>query len=193
MLLPRCAAGSTSAPLDATEHAELLVEAWRHADGYRLIFWHGSVPEAHLAQAAYLDGRLLEDAPLGELNWEPAKMDTSRFRSMEQAVMAAGGAVPTTPARCTIRPAGWRHSRHSQWTRPSPITLGRTSRSSTPSTAGIGSACSSAGEPGPGSPGGTGLAVLDTWNSEGNHRMIAINEIIGYRPVDRWSNWQLAI
>jgi hypothetical protein len=54
----------------------------------RLIFWHGSVPEEHLPRAAYLDGRLLEDAPLGELDWEPAKMDTSRFRSMERAVMA---------------------------------------------------------------------------------------------------------
>ncbi|HEX2497952.1 MAG TPA: GNAT family N-acetyltransferase [Actinomycetes bacterium] len=178
---------------DATEHAELLVEAWRHADGYRLIFWHGSVPEAHLAQAAYLDGRLLEDAPLGELNWEPAKMDTSRFRSMEQAVMARrrrpynAGAVHDSTGRlaaftalamdATIPDHAWQnitivdpeHRGHRLGLLIKLANLARVRRV----------------EP--------ALAVLDTWNSEDNHRMIAINETIGYRPVDRWSNWQLAI
>jgi GNAT superfamily N-acetyltransferase len=181
------------AAVDPTEHAALLADAWRHASGYRLIFWHGSVPEEHLPRAAYLDGRLLEDAPLGELDWEPAKMDTSRFRSMERAVMARrrrpynAGAVHDATGRlaaftalsmdATIPDHAWQnitivdpeHRGHRLGLLIKLANLVRVRRA----------------EP--------ALTVLDTWNSDDNHRMIAINEAIGYRPVDQWSSWQLAI
>jgi hypothetical protein len=35
--------------------------------------------------------------------------------------------------------------------------------------------------------------VIDTWNAAVNDHMIAINEAIGYRPVDGWINWQQEI
>ena len=179
--------------VDPTEQAALLADAWRHASGYRLIFWHGSVPEEYLAQAAYLDGRLLEDAPLGELDWEPAKMDTSRFRSIEQAVMARrrrpynAGAVHEASGwlaawtaismDATIPDHGWQnitivdpeHRGHRLGLLVKLANQARVRRA----------------EP--------ALTVLDTWNSDDNHRMIAINETMGYRPVDLWSSWQLEI
>lgn len=181
------------ATVDPVEHAVLLTEALRHAAGYRLIFWHGSVPEEHLSRAAYLDGRLLEDAPIGELDWEPAKMDAGRFRSMEHAVTVRrrrpynAGAVHEATGRlaaftaismdATVPDHAWQnitivdpeHRGHRLGLFVKLANLARARRA----------------EP--------ALSVLDTWNSEDNHRMIAINETIGYRPVDRWSNWQLAI
>ena len=34
------------------------------------------------------------------------------------------------------------------------------------------------------------LRVIDTWNAAANRHMIAINEALGFRPVDVWSKWQ---
>lgn len=179
--------------VDPTEHAALQAEALRHAAGYRLIFWHGWVPEEHLARAAYLDGRLLEDAPIGELDWAPASMDAGRFRSMERAVMARGrrpynaGAVHGSTGRlvaftalsmdATIPDHAWQnitivdpeHRGHRLGLLVKLANLARARRAE------------------------SALTLLDTWNTDDNHRMIAINEAIGYRPVDQWSNWQLAI
>lgn len=181
------------ATVDPIEHAALQAEALRRAAGYRLIFWNGSVPAEHLARAAYLDGRLLADAPIGELDWEPAKMDPARFRSMERAVIARGrrpynaGAVHGASGRlaaftalsmdATIPDHAWQnitivdpeHRGHRLGLLVKLANLAWARRA----------------EP--------ALTVVDTWNSDDNHRMIAINEAIGYRPVDRWSNWQLAI
>jgi hypothetical protein len=35
------------------------------------------------------------------------------------------------------------------------------------------------------------LRTIDTWNAEENGPMIAVNEIMGYRALDLWSEWQL--
>jgi hypothetical protein len=32
---------------------------------------------------------------------------------------------------------------------------------------------------------------MNTWNAESNTHMIAINERLGYRPVEYWTEWQL--
>jgi hypothetical protein len=32
--------------------------------------------------------------------------------------------------------------------------------------------------------------MIDTWNAATNAFMIAINEEMGFRPVDSWINWQ---
>ena len=34
------------------------------------------------------------------------------------------------------------------------------------------------------------LRAIDTWNAAANRHMIAINEALGFRPVDVWSKWQ---
>ena len=34
------------------------------------------------------------------------------------------------------------------------------------------------------------LRTIDTWNADVNSYMIAINEAMGFRPVDAWANWQ---
>ncbi|MBO4210051.1 hypothetical protein [Micromonospora echinofusca] len=37
------------------------------------------------------------------------------------------------------------------------------------------------------------LRAVDTWNAAENTHMVAINEAIGFRPVDDWVYWQLTI
>jgi hypothetical protein len=34
------------------------------------------------------------------------------------------------------------------------------------------------------------MQTIDTWNATVNDHMIAINEAMGFRPVDDWTNWQ---
>jgi hypothetical protein len=36
-----------------------------------------------------------------------------------------------------------------------------------------------------------GVELVNTWNAEINSHMIAVNEALGFRPVDRWREWQL--
>ena len=37
------------------------------------------------------------------------------------------------------------------------------------------------------------LRHIDTWNAAENTHMIAINEAMGFRPVDAWVSWQQEI
>jgi hypothetical protein len=37
------------------------------------------------------------------------------------------------------------------------------------------------------------LRIIDTFNAAVNDHMIAINEAMGFRPVDAWENWQQSL
>ena len=37
------------------------------------------------------------------------------------------------------------------------------------------------------------VRMIDTFNAEVNTHMIAINEAMGFRAVDRWANWQASV
>jgi RimJ/RimL family protein N-acetyltransferase len=39
----------------------------------------------------------------------------------------------------------------------------------------------------------SGLQVIDTFNAAENDHMISINEAIGFRRVDMWTQWQLTV
>ena len=36
-----------------------------------------------------------------------------------------------------------------------------------------------------------GVKRIVTWNADSNSHMIEINERLGFRPLDRWHEWQL--
>jgi len=171
----------------------MLAESWRHGAGYAALTWIDPAPAEYLDDIAYLDGRLVSDAPMGELDWEPEKVDADRVRESEAARVAEGA---------RLYHAGVRHlgsGRIVAWT-----------------------ALSLAVEPDwhayqqitlvdPGHRGhrlGTivkienlrhalrhepGLRMIDTWNAASNHYMISINEAIGFRAVDVWQNWQQSV
>ena len=37
------------------------------------------------------------------------------------------------------------------------------------------------------------IRMLNTWNAAINDHMVGINEAIGFRPVERWREWQLEL
>lgn len=179
------------ATVDDDARTELLAEAWLQADGYSLVWFRDVVPGDLLPDIAYLDGRLDKDAPLGDLSVEPELMDARRIRAAEAASRgrkrrrystgvrhnASGRLVAVTTLDLEHCPAdhAWqqvtivdpRHRGHR---------LGLIAKIENLRYARVYE---------------RELRLIDTWNAAANVHMIAINEQIGFRPVDSWSNWQL--
>ncbi|MEV6366596.1 GNAT family N-acetyltransferase [Micromonospora musae] len=180
--------GVDQAALDA-----LLVGARAHAEGYRTLRWHGLVPEEYVADIAYLDGRLSTDAPLGDLNWEAEKVDAERIRGTERALAARGRRQYHVAAQhvASGRLVAWTLldlGPSADWHAFQQITI------VDPEHRGhrLGLLVKVenlryllAHEP--------AVRAIDTFNAAANSHMIAINELLGFRPVDGWTDWQLTI
>lgn len=172
---------------------ELLASARDRADGYSVVRWLGRTPEEYVDDVAYLDGRLLEDAPIGDLECEPEQVDANRIRGVEAGWAARGRRIVS---------AGMRHEASGRlvaftvldldgstpWHAFQQITL------VDPEHRGhrLGTIikienlrAALAYEP--------ALRMVDTFNAGTNEHMISINEAMGFRPVDLWHNWQLTI
>ena len=189
---PRCAVASTSPRSTRPRSTGMLREGWAKAEGYSLVRWNDETPDEIVDDVAYLDGRLLEDAPMGDLELgaaegrrrpDPARRGGPRG-ARPPAVQHRGQARRVRPAgrldharvRATVAlalvPA--HHDRRAAPPRPPPRrdregrepALGR----SRPSR---------------------NCASIDTWNAAVNDHMISINEAMGFRPVDGWNNYQL--
>jgi GNAT superfamily N-acetyltransferase len=179
--------------VDEAELDRMLSAAWSRADGYSVVRWRGAPTEEYVHDVAYLDGRLLEDAPTGDLAVEPEKVDADRVRGVEAALAARGARTYHSGVRhdesgrlvawTTIslsRDVGW-HA-FQQITIVDPTHRGHR----------LGMIVkienlrhALAREP--------ELRVIDTFNAAANEHMIAINEAMGFRPVDAWENWQQSI
>jgi GNAT superfamily N-acetyltransferase len=176
--------------VDPGAHDALLADAWAKASGYRLVTWTNPVPEEYVADVAYLDSRMVTDAPMGDLSWEQERIDATRVRESERVRLARGirsyeaGAVDERTGRLVAltaigmeRSETWHaeqwitivdpeHRGHRLGTVVKLSNLAQVRRA----------------EP--------ELRVIDTWNAAVNENMISINEAMGFRPVDRWLNWQ---
>jgi GNAT superfamily N-acetyltransferase len=171
----------------------MLADAWTHAGGYRLIRWHGVPPERYLDHVAYLDSRFLLDAPTGDLEWEPEKIDADRIRKHEQRWIGRGvgrfhtGMVHedsdrlvawTTLSGAADTPTHlWQHI-----TLVDPLHRGHR----------LGTIVKVANlayarEHRP------ALTAIDTWNATSNEYMLAINRAMGFRAMDTWVEWQQTV
>ena len=181
------------AALDRRRLAALLADARSAAAGYRTVRWRDLPPEEYLADVAYLEGRLLADAPMGDLEWEPEQVDAERIRGIERALDARGVRRYSVAAvhEASGRLVGWsllslaaNTTRHAwqQITIVDPAHRGHR----------LGLLCKAenlahtlAYEP--------ELQVIDTYNAAANSHMIAINEQLGFRPAAGSTEWQLTI
>jgi GNAT superfamily N-acetyltransferase len=171
----------------------LLTEGWSRAAGYALVQWMNEAPEQYVDDVAYLDSRLLEDAPMGDLAWEPEKVDAKRVRDTEAALDARGSRRYHSGIRheATGQLVAWTtldFGATVPWHAFQQITIVE------PRHRGhrLGAIVkienlrfALAHEP--------DLRVIDTWNAAANDHMIAINEAMGFRPVDSWNNWQQSL
>jgi GNAT superfamily N-acetyltransferase len=178
--------------LDQPALDRMLADGWAKADGYRLVRWIDLAPDELLDDVAYLDSRLLLDAPMGDLDWEPPKTDADRVRKGQAAITARGrtqyhsGAVHEETGRLvawTTLDTG----ATSKWHSFQNITIVE------PRHRGhrLGAIVKVenlrwflAEQP--------QITTIDTWNAAVNDHMISINEAMGFRPVDAWTDNQVS-
>ncbi|GIH17081.1 GNAT family N-acetyltransferase [Rugosimonospora africana] len=184
----RCQLGDHSGDDEAT-----LAEAWTHADGYSLVQWRDAAPEEIVKDVAALQSRLMLDAPTGDLAVEQELYDTDRVRRQEATELGLGHRSCSTAARhdatgqivartkLSFETNDDTHARQ-RTTIVEPAHRGRR----------LGLIVKSANhaharvhEP--------ALRVIDAWNAEENTHMRAVNAILGFKPVDRWSVFQLSV
>jgi len=171
----------------------LLDEARVRSTGYCLVQWTGPYPEEYLEDLAYLDSRLLGDAPLGDLAVEAPKPDPARLRESRAIDDRRGRLAYHTAAvhEATGRLVAWTtlsREKSIPWNAFQQITivepehrghrLGalikvenlRYFRDAEPT-----------------------ITTIDTFNAAQNSYMIAINEAMGFRPLYAFQNWQREI
>lgn len=179
--------------VDQTRLDAALKRAWGHAAGYSLVRWTEAAPDDIVAGIAALDSDFLNQAPLGDMIWEAERVDVPRVRAIEQAVRdrgwrrchiaarhdASGDVVAwTTLSLCgesddhawqhitLVRPD---HRGHRLGTVIKLENL-RFTRERFPA-----------------------LEVIDTCNASVNDHMVAINDLMGFQPVDLNVGWQLEL
>lgn len=160
-------------------------------DGYRLVQWIDQAPEEIVAGAAYLSSRMTLDAPMGAMDYEREKWDPARYREKEASAMArhrtrfATGVVHAeSGALAGITDIGVNRDHPQiayQWdTIVDPAHRGHR----------LGLVLKSWNhrlltEKLP------GVAFINTWNAASNTFMIAVNDALGFRPAERWTEYQL--
>ncbi|MEO3742846.1 GNAT family N-acetyltransferase [Plantactinospora sp. B5E13] len=179
--------------LDEPELDRLLAASRARADGYTTVFWTGRTPDEYLADVAYLDSRLIEDAPLGDVTWEPPVPDATRIQQAEDALIARGSHWYNCGTRhdATGRLVAWtainmsassdthafqsitlvepRHRGHRLGTLVKIENL-RYVMAQQPA-----------------------LRIIDTHNAATNSYMISINEALGFRAVGGLTSWQVTL
>jgi GNAT superfamily N-acetyltransferase len=163
------------------------------APGYSLVLWRDRTPEEYVRDVGRLDGRLVTDAPMGDLVYEAPDIDADRVRASEENHLrwgehsynagirhdASGALVAWTMLNLesTIPDHAWqqitivdpdhRGHRLGLWVKVANL---RYMLEHEPA-----------------------VRTIDTWNAASNSHMIAINEAVGFRPVDAWGMWQQEI
>ncbi|GIG85371.1 GNAT family N-acetyltransferase [Plantactinospora endophytica] len=179
--------------LDEAELDRLLAEALTRAEGYSIVRWQGATPDEYAEDVAYLDSRLISDAPLGDVTWEAAKPEVTRLREMEQAHHERGQYWYNSGARhdATGRLVAWTGigmNVSCDWHAFQQITLVE------PAHRGhrLGTVIKVdnlrhilAHE--------SALRTIDTYNAASNEYMISINEAMGFRPVAGLNTWQTTL
>jgi GNAT superfamily N-acetyltransferase len=179
--------------IDDVRLSHLNEDAAAHSADYSLIQWQGPAPADVIDDLVVLHSRMTIDAPLEDLDWEPENWTPERYREREQRVVANGQVCLCTVARhepsgqivaltdigvttaqpeiayqwATIVLPSHRGHRLGMLVKLANLEFLRTSRPS--------------------------VRTLNTWNAAINDHMVAINEAIGFRAVERWREWQLEL
>jgi hypothetical protein len=167
--------------------------AGERSAGYRLVSWRGPSPEELLSDIAYLDGRLMTDAPTGDLEIEAEHIDADRIRKAEQVIAARGRSTwhTGTVHEASGRLVAWTlisKEESVDWHAWQQVTIVE------PEHRGhrLGLLVKVANlrrfradQP--------GVQIIDTFNAAENSYMIAINEEMGFQPRFAFQNWQLKI
>ncbi|WP_203913997.1 GNAT family N-acetyltransferase [Rhizocola hellebori] len=179
--------------VDEAVLAEMLSQAKEKSAGYRVVRWVGPAPEEYEKDIAYLDSRLMMDAPMGDLDLEPHKADVARLREFAEStarrerIAYHSAAVHEESNRLVAwttitKEASLAWNAFQQITIVDPDHRGhrlgalvkvenlRFFRESEPT-----------------------VTAIDTFNAHSNSYMIQINEQMGFRPLYAWQEWKLEL
>ena len=179
--------------LEPDHLARLHDDAIAKSGGYSLLQWQGPAADELVEDLAYLLSRMSTDAPLEDLDWEPEAWSAARYRDHESAIAASGRTRLVTVARhdasgrivaftdigigaeplqfayqwTTIVLAEHRGHRLGMLVKLANLAFLQNTHPK--------------------------VEFVNTWNAGVNAHMVGINEALGFRPVDRWREWQLEL
>lgn len=165
------------------------VPAHEEPPGYRLVSWTGPAPDDLVEGLAYLEGRLIGDIPMGEMDWEPEVYDAARWRAFEAATAArlrthyvtAAVAEDGTVAAWTGLLVDLRPRTHA-YQITTIVDPGHRGRRLGTAVKLANLAHARAAEP--------ALTRIYTYNATDNAHMIAVNEAMGFRVAHLGVNFQ---
>jgi len=162
-----------------------------HTAGYELVSWTAPCPEELADDYAVLLSMMSVDAPLDDLDLEPEQWDAGRVRQRDEVIRAQGRTPLATaarqgPAAPLVAFTDLGVTRHDpdnafQW---DTLVLGehRGHRLGTwVKLANLRLLRAQAPQ----------VRQLHTWNADSNAHMVAINDALGFLPVQREVEWQL--
>jgi GNAT superfamily N-acetyltransferase len=175
--------------LDEARLDALEAEARSRSAGYETLSWIGSIPEDLVDDYAQLMTQMSMDAPMGELDWEPEAWDAVRVREQERL---------TSEKRRTRLMTAVRHEQSGRLVGFSSIGVSQLQadlayqwdtivlREHRGHRLGMLAKVVN-----------TRLLLKElpearrivTWNAETNAHMVAINDALGFRPVERLAEW----
>ncbi len=179
-------------PVAAGMLDELAAEAEPHHPAYRIRTWRGRVPDELVASFATINASLMTEAPVGEIEREPEAADVDAVRE-EESLRAAQGRVPYSAvaldtdgevrAFTTVMTTVHEPGRCYQWG----TVVERAHRGHRLGVAiKVANLRALAQHDPP-------LRELFTYNAEVNGHMVAINDLLGFEPVERLGEFQKRI
>lgn len=172
--------------------AELRTRAEARAlPDYRLVSWVGRTPEEHLDQVAAMHRALSTDAPTGEVDWQPENWDAERVRNTDEQNHRSGHTLATlaiapdgTAAGLTeIHVHGFHPHRPEQWT--TVVAAAHRGHRLGLLLKAVNLQLLALDQP--------EARHLDTWNAGENAHMLAINDLLGFRPHSVHGAWQVRL
>lgn len=162
-----------------------------HADAYDVVTWVDRVPDLLVEGAAYLLGRMSTDAPMGTVEWEQEVWDAERYREKETETTerhrrrVAAGAVERQTGRLVAYTDIGVSNSEPEWVDQWDTIVDPDHRGQR-----IGMLIKVANlqhlrqvEP--------RVKWISTFNAASNAHMVAINELLGFRPTVRSMQWQV--
>jgi RimJ/RimL family protein N-acetyltransferase len=172
--------------------AELRRQAEPAARGYSLVSWRGAPPPEEYLDGVAAVANAMNDAPHSP-GFEPEQIDAQRVRDSAQLITALGVRYYSVAARCdeTGELAGLTQLAVDplapDWGHQHLTAVARAHRGHRLGLLVKVAMMELLAETEP------GLERVITGNADVNQHMIAINEALGFRVLDRWPHWQLDV
>ena len=157
---------------------------------YRLVQWVDTAPEEQVEGLADLCARMSTDAPMGDMTYEPELWDVARYRAKEASAQARGrqrfavAAVDRAGQVAGMTDIGVNRSAPTVGYQWDTIVAAAHRGHRLGLAMKVANHCQ--------------LRALlpacrwvNTWNAASNEHMVAVNDALGFRPVECWTEWQL--